>query len=191
MSSSFALSTVGIKDPPQIRPDRSRPSGPTARAPRRASAPVPGGSPRPRRVLAPKPIIEEPKNVPTSKSARRSAVRLESDVAAKLGVTANAAGVSVSALAVAALERGLAQAPEALRVQDRRRDSDRSISGGSKRPHRSRTLAEKGTRPPAAASQTTKSDLINEAIRRGLPENPRLALASVIVSVTRPGAKST
>jgi hypothetical protein len=194
MPDRLVLNTVGIKSPLDVRgPKREKKSaGALARLPAAASSPRGEAGPsttRRRRALNPKPIIS-PARRTTGKAPKLTAIALDEDLAQKLDSTAGAAGVSATGLAVAALDAALAKNPKAVRVIDRRRRA---------RPTRRRTLPlpphlrSRADRLSATVDRrrsggpgTARSEVINTAIRRGLPDSPRLALALVIVAATAP-----
>ena len=177
MSDRLVLSTVGIKQSVGGASEQRRAA--------RAAAPRPGASSsrRPRRVLMPTPIISEGEDA-AGEVPQVTTVRLDSDLARKLDGTARAAGVSPNQLAVATLERALSGANGAVRVQDqRRRNRSRTTNRKLHLPHH---LRERADAISARTNQprTGRSELINNAIRGSLPDNPRLALALVIVAAT-------
>ena len=190
MPDRLVLNTVGIKSPLDVRAPKRAMKSAGAPAPLRAAA----GSPRagadpstthPRRALNPRPIIS-PARQATGKAPKLTAIALDEDLAQKLDSTARAAGVSANGLAVAALDAALANNPNAVRVTDSRRGpAHRTRQTTLPLPPRLRNRADRlSATVNSPSSGAARSDLINTAIRRGLPENPRLALALVIVAAT-------
>ena len=187
MSGQLVLSTVGIKRPQEVRRRRQQPPRVADQWPRPAR-PAPRASDssvaQPRRVLTPSPVIAEGEEPTQRVVSQRTTVRLDGDLARRLDGTARAAGVSAEQLALATLERALSDADGGLRVRDQRPGSrGRTTNRKLRLPHhlRERTdaIAARAKEPRLA-----RSELINDAIRRGLPDNPRLALALVIVAAT-------
>jgi hypothetical protein len=172
MPDRLMLNTVGIKSPLDVR-SRRRASEPAGTA----------SSMHARRALNPRPVISPTRPAPGG-APKLTAVALDEDLAQRLDRTARAAGVSANGLAVAALDAALADQPKALRITDRRRPpthraTQRTLRLPPHLRHRADRLSGGG-----ASSAATRSELINTAIRRGLPDSPRLALALVIVAAT-------
>ena len=141
--------------------------------------------------LNPRPIIS-PARQATGKAPKLTAIALDEDLAHKLDSTARAAGVSANGLAVAALDAAFADNPEGVHVTDRRRGPAhrtrrRTLPLPPHLRNRADRLSATVDRPSPGAA---RSEVINTAIRRGLPDSPRLALALVIVAATAPAAAS-
>lgn len=189
MPDGLVLSTVGIKAVSDPRDTRTRPSAESSGRPR--SAPLtlvrnPTSNPRCRRVLSPTPIIAESPVAPAAPPLRTPSLQLDHDLATKLERIARAAGVSPHGLAIAALERALSDEPDRLRVRDTRPRTRGSSKRRSVRlPDHVRERADELARADHTTPlRTARSRLVNNAIRRGLPDDPRVALALVIVAAT-------
>lgn len=182
MSQRLVLSTVGIKSPLDVG-DTGEPAVDVKPAERGSPAPV-ARRPRPRRRAATaKPPTSEPGAAPPAPfygSGRplQTSIALDSKCASQLDELARAAGVSVNALAVAALHAGLPAAPADARaaIVDERvsRAGARvaRIERNLRLPEHLRarvdelTAAARGPLPRA-----TRADLINSALMRGLPDD--------------------
>jgi Arc/MetJ-type ribon-helix-helix transcriptional regulator len=185
MGTRLVLSTVGIKSPldvgddagdPPVDAARAEADPPPAPAPRRSSPRRrrPAPSKTPRRADSSGPSSE----MPFYGSGRplQTSIALDAERASLLDELARAAGVSVNALAVAALHAGLPAAPDDARAEivDERvgRAGMRAarIERNLRLPEHLRaridelTSAARGRLPRA-----TRADLINAALRRGLP----------------------
>ena len=196
MPDRLVLNTVGIKSPLDVRAQkRAKASGrgfaPTQSADHSSSA---GASPpaiRGRRALKPKPVISSGRQVPAG-APKLTAIALERDLARKLDRTARAAGVPASGLAVVALDAALARRSTTMRIVDRRHTpAARTTPRTLPLPPRLRNRADRVSATVQSASPgAARSQLINTAIRDGLPDSPRLALALVIVAATAAPAAS-
>jgi hypothetical protein len=118
-----------------------------------------------------------------------TSIALDADLAAQLDATARAAGVPATGLAVAALDAGLstrtANAVGMLAGAKRGASADRKAQRTLPLPERLRMRTDRLSQTiPGATPRTARSDLINAALRRGLPATPQLALALVIVAAT-------
>jgi hypothetical protein len=203
MPRRLVLNTVGIKSPLDVRPhDRRTQSGANGRwvGPPANVSQKPGTSriPRPaaRRALTPAPVISEAPHR-ASAAPKLTSVALDRELAKQLDKTARAAGVPANGLAVAALDARLSArtdtGPRAPSEEEPRpRGEEEQTSPARHRTHFTLSLPERlraradelsGTVAGRARS-AARSDLINEALRDGLPDNPRLALALVIVAAT-------
>ena len=176
MADRLVLNTVGIKSPLDVRA-RKRATKPRRRGLERK---------RHRRALDPKPIIS-PARHDRSTAPKLTAITLDDDLAVKLDSTARAAGVTANGLAVAALDAALAKDTTRRpgHVTDGGRGPARTTQRTLPLPAQLRDRADKlsitGDGPRRGAA---RSELINTAIRRGLPDSPQLALALVIVAAT-------
>lgn len=196
MPDRLVLNTVGIKSPLDVQaPKRgTKSAGALAPLPAAGSSPRAGAGPsttRRRRALNPRPIIS-PARQATGKAPKLTAIALDEDLAHKLDSTARAAGVSADGLAVAALDAAFADSHEGVRVTDSRRGpAPRTRRRTLPLPAHLRNRADKlsATFDPVSPG-IARSEVINTAIRRGLPDGPRLALALVIVAATTPPAAS-
>ena len=174
MADRLVLNTVGIKSPLDVR------------ARKRATKPAGAVSAkRHRRALNPKPIIS-PARHGRSAAPKLTAISLDDDLALKLDSTARAAGVTANGLAVAALGAALAKDPRVVRITDRRRSrTGRTTQRTLPLPAQLRDRADKlSSTADGPSPRAARSELINTAIRRGLPDSPQLALALVIVAAT-------
>ena len=196
MPDRLVLNTVGIKSPLDVRAQKqatkpARGFPPAHAADDSAGA---GASPpavRGRRALKPKPVISAGRQA-TAGAPKLTAIALDQDLARKLDSTARAAGVPASGLAVAALDAALAKRSKAMRIVDRRQaPATRTTPRTLPLPQRLRSRADRLSATVQSASpRAARSDLINTAIRHGLPDSPRLALALVIVAATTAPAAS-
>ena len=112
--------------------------------------------------------------------------KLERDLAGKLERTARAAGVAPEVLAIATLERSLNVDSDRRSVRDApRRSRGRTKLRDLRLPSHVRERADELIRrDQTAPSPVTRARVLNGALRRGLPEDPRIALAVVIVAAT-------
>lgn len=187
MAQRLTLNTVGIKSPLDLSDDdgqnedvrRSEPSPPRTRQPRRRKPPA-EASPR-----SSEPPTTETPFYGTGRPLQTS-IALDDDCAMRLDELARAGGVSANALAVAALHAGLPVATDAARavILDERVDRagirSARIERNLRLPEHLRarvdelTFAARGQLPRA-----TRADLINAALRAGLPENAERAFELV------------
>jgi hypothetical protein len=199
MPERLVLNTVGIKSPLDVRPN-NRPMQ-SARRVQRAGRPAksPANLVRSRtaqttarRSLTPTPVISGVQDRLTV-APKLTSVALDIDLATQLDATARSAGVPANGLAVAALDAGLST---------RRDDARRLLAHGGQGapthrktqrtlslPERLRVRADELSRTATGrTARAARSDLINAALREGLPDTPQLALALVIVAATSAAA---
>ncbi len=185
MMPRLVLSTVGIKSPVDVRPDpraaRRRalnaPPSPAAAGAPAQDRRLPSGT---RRSLKPRPVISDPPRVVTA------CVALDRRLVTRIEETARVAGVPVDALAVAALTAGMpakpAAAHELMADQPIARPEGR-VKRNLHLPARLRDRADDlATDIRRSSPHARRSDVINAAMRRGLPATPQRALALVIVT---------
>jgi hypothetical protein len=189
MAQRLTLSTVGIKSPLDVGDgDEQRdepPARPTPRRQQRRPRPPAEASLRSERPVTVAPFYGTGRPLQTS-------IALDDDCAARLDELARAAGVSANALAVAALHAGLPAAADAVcaAIVDERvgRAGIRGarIERNLRLPEHLRaridelTFAARGQLPRA-----TRADLINAALRGGLPADAELAAELVAAHARR------
>jgi hypothetical protein len=196
MADRLVLNTVGIKSPLDVRAQKrakkpARGLPPTHDADDSSGAGASSPAIRGRRALKPKPVISSDRQAPAG-APKLTAIELDQDLARKLDSTARAAGVPASGLAVAALDAALAKRSTTIRTVDKRRGpTARTTPRTLPLPPPLRSRADRLSATVQSASPgTARSELINTAIRRGLPDSPRLALALVLVAATAAPAAS-
>lgn len=193
--SRLVLSTVGIKSPVDVRPD---PRAGGWRKPVRGSrhshlravpeSPGPRGLPRSkRRSLTPRPVISDASSSRSETTGPvTTTLSLDHRLAQKIDATARAAGVSAEVLAVAALTAGMPSETSAAR----RMIADQATEATKRCVKRHLTLPEDLRRRAddlaieirQMSPGTCGSDVVDAALRKGLPATPQLALALVIVT---------
>ncbi len=181
MAQRLVLSTVGIKSPLDVGEDEQREADP----PRRPSPSRPAGLRQARRSAEALPIpAPGPAQVPFYGTGRplQTSIALDDDRASLLEELARATRISTNALAVAALHSGLPAAVDDARAEivDERvnRAGARAarIERNLRLPEHLRaridelTAAARGQLPRA-----NRADLINAALRRGLPTDAERA----------------
>lgn len=197
MARRLTLSTVGIKSPLDIEAD-DEPGYPDAKViPRRpvVRATRHKRSNRPRLPEAAELAALEPTvtDAPFNRKGRPvpTSIALDHKLASQLEETARAAGVSANGLAVAALQAGLPTDDDDAHklVADERAKSVgcRSVELNLQLPKQLSARADALMRTiRRGAPRATQSDLINGALREGLPATPQLALTLVILTVDPP-----
>jgi hypothetical protein len=194
MPDRLVLNTAGIKSPLDVRPSDSSPQSRVKARGSRQTAPAPTGPPSHgtgtagRRTLAPTPVISEARHQ-ASMVPKLTSIALDADLAMQLDATARAAGVPANGLAVAALDAGLSvhtANPVSLLADAKRGPrADRKAQRTLPLPERLRRRTDRLSQTISGPSpRTARSELINAALRRGLPDTPQLALALVIVAAT-------
>ena len=192
MAPRLTLSTVGIKSPLDVEPAAETPAAkpaaadPERKAPARTRATAAQPRPRGARALRTpaKPESRPVGETPFYGAGRplQTSIALDAAIIAQLEELARAARVSVNALAVAVLHAGLPLDPDAVRsaiVDERvRRAGDQvaRVERNLRLPAQLRARADELT---GAARQRlprgTRADLVNAALRRGLPADAQAA----------------
>jgi len=190
MAGRLTLSTVGIKSPLDVAQAAQAPAAkPVTADPEPRTPARPAAKPaRPRRARAPRPKpVAEARPVgetPFYGAGRRlqTSIALDADCAAQLEELARAARVSLNALAVAVLHAGLPLEPDDVRsaiVDERVRRAGNPIArveANLRLPEQLRARVDELT---AAARErlprATRADLVNAALRRGLPGDAEAA----------------
>ncbi len=195
MAQRLTLSTVGIKSPLDLgeeereapqRPERTTAAAPPRRAQRRAKPPAEASdSASERSEGAATPFYGTGRPLQTS-------IALNEDFAARLDELARAGGVSANALAVAALHAGLPAATEAARAimvderVSRAGMREARIERNLRLPEHLRARVDELTF--AARDQlrrANRADLINAALRAGLPADAQQAAELVTAHAQR------
>jgi hypothetical protein len=189
MAQRLTLSTVGIKSPLDVGDGDEPREEPSVRAtpwrpPREARSPA-EASRRSERPAAVAPFYGTGRPLQTS-------IALDEDCTSRLGALARAAGVSANALAVAALHAGLPAAVDAARAAIVAERVSRAGLRGARIERNLRlpehlrarvdelTFAARGQLPRA-----TRADLINAALRSGLPADAEQAAGLVAAHAQR------
>ena len=184
MTSRLVLNTAGIKSPLDVGDIDEPPAGRERRAGEPVSAPRQRAAPRRRRPSATKaprpPDGARSGELPFYGSGRplQTSIALDGDCASLLDELARAASVSANALAVAALHAGLPSAAEDARaaIVDERvsRAGERAprIERNLRLPEHLRARIDELTSASRARlPRATRADLVNAALRRGLPSD--------------------
>jgi hypothetical protein len=192
MASRLTLSTVGIKSPLDVQQAGERPAveSPTPeRAPakptrsRAAARPRPTAAPT-RRARPQPPEVRTGADAPFYGSGRplQTSIALDAACVAELEQLARAARVSVNALAVAVLHSGLPLAADDARsaiVDERVRRAAETVARVERNLRLPEQLRVRVDELTAAAQRrlprATRADLVNAALRRGLPEGAQAA----------------
>ncbi len=196
MAQRLTLNTVGIKSPLDFGND-----GQNEDVRRSEASPPRATRTRTRQPRRPKPPaeVQHSSELPANEAPfygtgrpLQTSLALDDDCASRLDELARAGGVSANALAVAALHAGLPAATNAARavILDERVDRAGMRSARIERnlrlPEHLRarvdelTFAARGQLPRA-----TRADLINAALRAGLPENAERAAELVAAHARR------
>jgi hypothetical protein len=192
MAGRLTLSTVGIKSPLDVQQAGEQAAAEPA-APDRAPAPAP----RPRAVAArprataaparrerPEPKVRASAGAPFYGSGRplQTSIALDAACVAELEQLARAAHVSVNALAVAVLHGGLPLTADDARgaiVDERVRRAAETVARVERNLRLPEQLRVRVDELTAAARQrlprATRADLVNAALRRGLPQDAQAA----------------
>jgi Arc/MetJ-type ribon-helix-helix transcriptional regulator/predicted transcriptional regulator len=191
-SSRLVLNTAGIKSPLDVGDTADPPgslshrepestAGASAPAPRRVARQrptVPAPSPRPSR---PRPSSDKTPFYGTGRP-RQTSIALDPEHASQLDALARVAGVSLNALAVAALHAGVPPAPEDARAAIIDERVERAGGRAARVEHNLRLpehlrarIDELTSAARARHPRATRSDLINAALRRGLPTDAEAA----------------
>ena len=192
MVGRLTLSTVGIKSPLDVAQAAEAPAAePPAAAepapPVSARRPAPGARPRRAQATRAQPPATAPRparEAPFYGAGRplQTSIALDAATSAQLEELARAARVSVNALAVAVLHAGLPLENDAVRsaiVDERVRRAGEPVARVERNlrlPAQLRARVDELTR--AACEQlprATRADLVNAALRRGLPGDAQAA----------------
>ena len=192
MASRLTLSTVGIKSPLDVQqageqaaaepaaPDHAPAKPPRPRAV--ATGPRPSAAPTPR--ARPQPKVRTGPDAPFYGSGRplQTSIALDAACVAELEQLARAARVSVNALAVAVLHSGLpltADDARAAIVDERVRRAAETVARVERNLRLPEQLRVRVDELTAAARErlprATRADLVNAALRRGLPPDAQAA----------------
>jgi len=193
MAGRLTLSTVGIKSPLDVRQAGERPvAEPPApdRAPAKPARPRAAPA-RPRPTAAPaRRARQQPQRARTGAEAPfygsgrplQTSIALDAACVAELEALARAARVSVNALAVAVLHSGLPPAADDARtaiVDERVRRAGETVARVERNLRLPEQLRVRVDELTAAARQrlprATRADLVNAALRRGLPQDAQAA----------------
>jgi hypothetical protein len=192
MAGRLTLNTVGIKSPldvqqagDQAAADSAAPARvpPKPRRPRAVSA-RPRPTPPPERRAGPRPKVRADPGAPFYGSGRplQTSIALDAACVAELEQLARAARLSVNALAVAVLHSGLPLTADDARgaiVDERVRRAGETVARVERNLRLPEQLRVRVDELTAAAQQrlprATRADLVNAALRRGLPQEAQEA----------------
>ena len=183
--SRLVLSTLGIKSPVDVSPEppaarrrafQGTPSPAAARGPAHAGRSASSA----RRSLKPRPVISDPPRLVTA------SIALERRLVERIEETARVAGVAVDVLVVAALTAGMPVRPAAaheLMTDQTSARPQRRVRQNLHLPARLRDRADDlAAEIRRSLPHAQGSDVINAALKKGLPATPQRALALVIVT---------
>ncbi len=192
MSRRLTLDTTGIKGPLDVGattaedpPSGSAPEAISASAPARAQA-----SARPRRRTAARPrlVATDPSRRPSADTPfygtgrpQQTSVAISRDLAQQLAELKHATGASIASLAVASIHAGLPvdgkqAAREIADERLRRLDVGERVEHNLRLPARLRARVDELARHAHEQNpRSTRADLVNAALRAGLPQQPGAA----------------
>lgn len=193
MAGRLTLSTVGIKSPLDVAQAAQAPTeSPPAPAPRPPARPAAATTPRSRRGSTPRARaardVRPAGEAPFYGAGRplQTSIALDAACAAQLEELARAARVSFNALAVAVVHAGLPLEADAVRtaiVDERVRRAGAQVARVERNLRLPAQLRARVDELTAAARErlprATRADLVNAALRKGLPADAQAAAGLV------------